>query len=159
MKNKTHPPGKSDSKPSNASFIQHAFSSLRDDERVIVTGFHGDPLKVDYRSWFGRAFIPGSTPCIQDSHNNFVAVSAFKKDAGNIARRRKSQFSRMFAVMIDDIGTKIDPKNLMLTPSVRVETSPANFQDWYFLDPPIEDRGLADARCYQIRTVAHRSQR
>lgn len=130
---------------SNEMFITHAFCSLAEDEYFIVAGFSGDPMDIEPHAWGGRAGPPGIPLCIQPQHNNYIAVSSFKRGTDNKVRRRKDQFSRMFAVMVDDVGTKVKFKDLALEPSARVETSPGNYQDWYFLNPAVSDQDKADA--------------
>lgn len=76
-----------------------------------------------------------------------VTVSTFEPDpnTGEL-RRRKANFVAMNAVMIDDIGTKVSSKQLRLPPSALIETSPGNFQAYYFLEqgPGTRDRALCE---------------
>jgi hypothetical protein len=130
---------------SNEIFISHAFCGLAEDEYFIVAGFSGDPMDIEPHAWGGRAGPPGIPSCIQPNHNNYIAVSSFKHGIDNKVRRRKDQFSRMFAVMVDDVGTKVKFDDLALAPSARVETSPGNYQDWYFIYPPVSNRLKAEA--------------
>ena len=58
--------------------------------------------------------------------------------------RRKVNFRAMHVVMIDDIGTKVPHSQIAVEPSVLVETSPDNFQAWYFLQRPERDRLRAE---------------
>ena len=59
---------------------------------------------------------------------------------GKISRKREN-FHSMWAIMLDDIGTKADSPPLK--PSFTIETSPNNFQWWYILSTPITDYNLA----------------
>lgn len=129
---------------SNNEFLAYAFSSLRTDEKFWVTGFPGDPYSVEHWCWGGVGAPPGLPNCIQPAHNNYVAISSFKRGEDGLFHRRKANFSRLHMVMVDDVGTKVPFDRLALSPSARVETSPGNFQDWYFLTEPVEDAVMAD---------------
>lgn len=72
--------------------------------------------------------------------NSYVTISSFTG-----RRRRKVDFVAMLAVMIDDPGTKIDLDKIKLEPSVRLETSPGNYQFWYFLAEAETDRERAES--------------
>ncbi|MBX3647164.1 MAG: hypothetical protein KF853_13615 [Rhodocyclaceae bacterium] len=128
---------------SNIDFICHAFRGVTNDEMPWVTGFPGDPLAVRHDLWGGHAALP--LPWfIRPDHNNYIAVSSFKRGDDGQHRRRKANFSRMHLVMIDDLGTKVPMKKLTLPPSALVETSPGNYQGWYFLYPPEPERWRAE---------------
>lgn len=81
---------------------------------------------------------------VHPHHNNYGAVSSFKRGEDGMFHRRKTNFSRMHLVMVDDVGTKVLFSKLVLRPSAMVETSPGNYQAWYFLDPPEPDAAKAD---------------
>ncbi|MGD1950725.1 MAG: DUF3987 domain-containing protein [Leptolyngbyaceae cyanobacterium] len=72
--------------------------------------------------------------------NRYITISVFK---GN--KRRKTEFVAMVAVMIDDVGTKVPFEKIVLPPTYWLETSPGNFQAWYFLKVPVRDRQLAES--------------
>jgi len=122
--------------PTNQAFLIAAFQGCPPSEAPWVTGFPGDPAKVPPYLWGGRPILRGMPGCIQRPSNNYVCVSTFKADADGTWHRRKSSFAAMYTVMVDDVGTKVPAAKLALEPSVLVETSPGNFQAWYFLDPP-----------------------
>ena len=129
---------------SNQSFLAWGFAGLDTDEQFWTTGFAGDPLNIPHWQWGGKGAPPGMPSFIQPNHNNYVAVSSFKPGSDGQFHRRKANFSRMHMVMVDDVGTKVPFENLALEPSVRVETSPENYQDWYFLNPPEPNPAKAD---------------
>lgn len=127
----------------NADFLAHAFRGIAAEEMPWVTGFPGDPLAVQHDLWGGRPALP--LPWfIRPAHNNFIAVSSFREGDDGQYRRRKANFSRLHLVMVDDLGTKVPMKKLALPPSALVETSPGNFQGWYFLHPSEADRLRAE---------------
>ena len=127
----------------NLEFIAHAFCRCKDSEVPWVTGFSGDPKQVERKKWFGRSALP-VPPFINDKNNNYIAVSTFGRDEKGNWRRGKNFFVSMPVVMVDDIGTKVPFDKLLLEPTCLVETSPGNFQAWYFLTEPEHDRGRAE---------------
>lgn len=128
---------------SNIDFISHAFVGVKNDEMPWVTGFSGDPYTVDRKLWGGRSALP--LPWfIRPDHNNYLAVSSFKRGDDGKPHRRKDNFGHMHLVMVDDVGTKVQFDKLALQPSAIVETSPGNYQAWYFLNPPEADRLRAE---------------
>lgn len=127
----------------NSEFITNAFFRCKDDEVPWVTGFSGDPKLVDKRLWFGRSALP-LPPFITRRSNNYITISTFGRDEKGYWRRGKNYFSGMYTVMVDDIGTKIPFEKLKIEPTCLVETSPGNFQAWYFLAEPERDRGRAE---------------
>lgn len=119
----------------NATFLIAMFRTCGPDEAPWVAGFPDDPADTDPRNWAGRPILRGIPGFVQPANNNYVCVSTFRQDTDGSWRRRKANFSAMHAVMVDDVGTKISTERLVLPPSAMVETSPGNFQAWYFLDP------------------------
>lgn len=127
----------------NDDFICRAFHGITADETPWVTGFPGDPHAARHNLWGGRPALP--LPWfIRPGHNNFIAVSSFRRGNDGRHHRRKANFSRLHLVMVDDLGTKVPMKKLVLPPSALVETSPGNYQGWYFLNPPEADRLRAE---------------
>jgi hypothetical protein len=112
---------------SNRDFLAQAFHHCGPDEAPWVTGFPGDPGSVEPARWAGRSALPLPS-FIRDDHNNYVVVSVFRARPDGRVRRRKDQFAAMSVIMVDD-----------------VETSPGNFQAWYFLTEPERDRPRAEA--------------
>jgi len=129
---------------SNADFICTAFAQINlDHETVWVTGFREDPALVPHYKWGGQPVLPFPRS-INPDHNNYVAVSSFGIGDDGLYHRRKANFGRKYAVMVDDVGTKVSPAKLLLPPNAIVETSPWNFQAWYFLATPESDRIRAE---------------
>jgi hypothetical protein len=90
----------------------------------------GDPLA-----------IPGFGRGTYDGENTYAVISAFRPEQDGDMGRRKALYVAGFAVMLDDLGTKVEMKRgLALPPSYLVETSPNNFQSWLFFAEPIEAR-------------------
>ena len=129
---------------SNENFIAYAFCKCAPNEAPWVSGFEGDPYSVKPFLWGGRPILKGMPSFICPTHNNYVCVSTFKPSPDGTWHRSKNNLSAMHVVMVDDIGTKILWNKVILIPSVIVETSPGNYQAWYFLDPPVSDAIKAD---------------
>lgn len=128
---------------SNRDFLTYAFCRCGTDEVPWVAGFPGDPNAVEHGAWMGRAALP-LPPFIRDGNNNYVVVSTFRRGEDGKYHRRKDCFAGMFVVMVDDVGTKVPFNRLYLEPTCLVETSPGNFQAWYFLSEPEHDRSRAE---------------
>lgn len=128
---------------SNEDFLAYAFVRCSTDEVPWVTSFAGDPKDVEHSLWFGNPALPLPS-FIRPTANNYIVVSTFKRADDGRFRRRKDCFSGLFMVMVDDVGTKVLFENLRLEPTCLVETSPGNFQAWYFLTEPERNRGRAE---------------
>lgn len=123
---------------------------------AYITAFTEDPtgdypLNVRGRMWGGGTYATMSERLTKDA-NQYVCVSTFNpsrdpKDNGR-PRRQRALFNRCFAVMVDDIGTKVEWDAIKLrTFTALVETSEGNFQGWYALkrdDPDAADPRLVD---------------
>ena len=129
---------------SNIDFIAHAFYRCGTDETPLVTGFHGDPSEVHHAMWGGRSALP-LPRYIRADNNNYIAVSTFKRGTDGQFHRRKDCFAGLYIIMVDDVGTKVPFPKLALSPTCLVETSPGNFQAWYFLTKPERDRSRAES--------------
>ena len=55
-------------------------------------------------------------------------------------RNKKSQFYGLHALVLDDVGSKVDPN--ALTPTAKIESSPGNYQWVYFLKEILTDEAL-----------------
>lgn len=128
---------------SNREFLTHAFFRCGADEVPWVAGFPGDPNTVEHGAWMGRAALP-LPQFIRDVNNCYAVVSSFCRGEDGRYHRRKDCFSGMYVVMVDDVGTKVPFDRVHLEPTCLVETSPGNFQAWYFLDEAERDRRRAE---------------
>ena len=135
-------------KQQNALFIEKLFLDRNADAHPVTIGFKGDP-NARNQDWRGLPYIDGPSNHLEEVNNNFVTVSSFKRDAHGAVARRKAQFSKLHALMIDDLGdglgSKIPISALKEMPSALIETSPGNFQAWYRLKDPISNPALAEA--------------
>jgi hypothetical protein len=116
----------------NQQFLNAMFPSLPDNASALTCSFPGDP--ADGR-WWPQPWRPGmATFHLRSGTNNYACISAFYPDpATGQYRRRKAHFAQMVALMVDDIGTKVPKQKIRLPLSALIETSPGNFQGWYFL--------------------------
>lgn len=126
-------------------FMSALFPQIREDSRVILCAFEGDPNNATIRQWQPKPWQPGQELRWGPHWNLYTTISSFKCAQDGTWRRRGELFSAGHALMIDDVGTKVDPDLVVgLPPSAIVETSPMNFQWWYFLTEPEEDKERFD---------------
>jgi hypothetical protein len=105
----------------------------------------GDPGNVPPHAWRPRPWRPGAEIPFSNNANGYVTVSSFFVAHDGTWRRRIEHFAAGRALMIDDVGTKVQVSESWPEPSAVIETSPGNFQHWFFLSPPGErDVGYFD---------------
>ena len=130
-------------------FLAAMVPLLEEDERMILCGFPGDPNEAPPNAWKPRPWQPGGKLGMAAEWNVYVTVSSFFIAQDKTWRRRKALFAGGHALMVDDVGTgksaKVDPATINIPPSSIIETSPDNFQYWYFLDKPERDSARFDA--------------
>lgn len=129
----------------NGEFLLTVFGQLVD-ARPVVVSFTGNPASVPGNAWFGRPWVgskdeSGTLPA---HANNYFSLAAFKPDDAGQYRRQKARFQALYAVMLDDIGSKVEMERLTLKPSWLLETSPGNHQAGYCLVEPLADGNAAD---------------
>lgn len=137
---------------SNEEFIKGIFGETLGSDRPIVVSYAGNPNTVGQKSWFGRPWVAGKT-LLPDDFNNYVSFATFRPDNEGKYRRQKKYFMGLFAVMLDDIGVKVELDRITLKPSWKLETSPGNFQIGFILDEPITDPVKADSLLNSIIDV------
>lgn len=76
----------------------------------------------------------------------YFGLSTCKRTPEGDLRNRKNLFCRLFAVVLDDIGTKVPIGNLPpdLDPSWIIESSEGNFQYGFILEQPLDDLTQAE---------------
>ena len=136
---------KSDS-VSNGEFLRVVFGDSLADVRPVVVSFAGNPMSVPGKAWFGspwqgnvdmKVTLPGNA-------NNYFSLAVFKPDEAGRYRRQKARFYALYAVMLDDVGNKVDKERMTLPPSWMLETSPGNYQAGYLLREPLTDGLVTD---------------
>lgn len=129
----------------SSEFLSALCGELPEDERMILCGFAGDPMTAGPTAWKPRPWAPGRELGMPEAWNGYVTVASFGRAGDGSFRRRTETFAAGRALMVDDIGTKVDPELVKgLPPSAVVETSPDNFQWWYFLSAPERDAARFD---------------
>lgn len=127
----------------NDEILSVIFEGMPSEERAVLCSVAGDPSTVE--RWPGQPWRMGQPCPLREDRNNYTTVSSFVKGDGGGWRRRKDQFAGLYAIMVDDIGTKIEARSLPreLRPTLLVETSPGNYQAVIKLSEPIRDIDLA----------------
>lgn len=130
-------------------FLAAMVPTLPENQRLVLCGFGGDPNAAPPDAWKPRPWAPTEKLALAADWNAYVTVASFFKAQDGSWRRRKSLFAAGHALMVDDVGkgatAKVDPATINLPPSAKVETSPGNFQWWYFFDAPEGDGARFDA--------------
>lgn len=128
---------------SNLDFLNAIFGNELKDEMPVIVSFPENPRSVSAGKWKGKPWNP-SAPDLPHGNNNYFSLAVFKPDENGRINRKKDQFSDLYAVMLDDLGTKIPMERLTLPSSWLIETSEGNHQAGYILTTPINDGKLAD---------------
>ena len=129
---------------SNEEFLRAVFGDSLADVRPILVSFAGNPTGVPGKSWFGNPWRCNTevTQNLPADANNYFSLAVFMPDEAGQYRRQKARFHALYAVMLDDVGSKVATERLTLPPSWMLETSPGNYQAGYLLRKPLTD-GLA----------------
>ena len=131
---------------SNGDFLAAVFGDDLSDARPLIVSFDGNPTNVPSHAWAGwplRGREEGSYGTERDT-NNYFSLAVFGPDEAGRFRRQKARFKALYAVMLDDVGTKVALERLTLAPSWLLETSPGNYQAGYLLREPLTDGAMAD---------------
>lgn len=130
----------------NDDFLLAIFGDEAGDRHPLLVSFAGNPSTVPSKAWFGRPWLVDANEAesLPASANNYFSLAAFRPDEQGRYRRRKANFHALRAVMLDDVGTKVDRERLTLKPSWMLETSPGNCQAGYLLDEPLTDAMTAN---------------
>lgn len=126
----------------NEEFLATLFCDGLMDIRPVIVAFAGNPQTVPKSAWFGKAWSLEET--IKSDQNTFFSLAAFRPDDAGKYRRKKKHFHALYAIMLDDVGTKVPHDRITLPPSWMIETSSGNYQAGYILAEPLEDAALAD---------------
>jgi hypothetical protein len=124
----------------STAFLNELARGLSREERLILCGFPGDPYAAGPSAWRPRPWQPGDDCPFGPAENAYVTVGAFGRATDGTYRRRTETFTGGLALMVDDVGTKVDRAALAeMQPTWKIETSPGNEQWWYFLVEPERD--------------------
>jgi hypothetical protein len=128
---------------SNGEFLQAVFGDELQDAFPVAVTFEGNPAHP--KDWSGRPWQgnPETSTTLPVSTNNYFSLGAFRPDEAGRVRRQKKYFRALYAVMLDDVGTKVATGRLTLPPSWLLETSPGNHQAGFLLRQPLLDGTVA----------------
>jgi len=124
----------------NDDFLAAIFHAIPEGARPGVVSFPGNPAAVPNKVWFARPAGAATPP----TANNYFGLSSYFNDETGQFRRTKKTFAALHAVMLDDLGTKVDRERVTLPLSWLIETSPGNYQGGYILAEPLNDTSTAD---------------
>jgi hypothetical protein len=130
----------------NEVFLAEVFGQELADARPLLVSFIGNPLTVNRSAWFGRPWKSGNgiASALSADANNYFSLAVFRPDEAGEYRRQKARFQALYAVMLDDVGSKVAMERMTLPPSWLLETSPSNCQAGYLLREPLMDGLIAD---------------
>ena len=131
---------------SNGAFLRTLFAAAPTHLRPLVVSFEGDPSSAHGKAWHARPWMDDDDVdmALSAGANNYFSLAVFWPDEAGRYRRQKSRFGGLYAVMLDDIGTKVAEERVTLAPTWILETSPGNHQVGYLLRDPLTDGKLAD---------------
>jgi len=124
----------------NDEFLASIFGTRFSNAFPLVCYKPGDP---DAGGWVARPW-----PCAtQNTEFNWYCLPAlFRAEDTGRHRAVKDLAVAVHALMLDDIGTKVNPDSLAgVTPTWSIETSPGNHQWGFILHPPIKDMRRLEA--------------
>lgn len=125
------------SKVTNEQFLTAIFGE--DLTGVYVTGFKTDPSsevtpRERSQMWLGNCYEEFAKEYLGRNFNTFFCISTFHRAKDDSRyRRRTNLVNKTHVIMVDDVGPKIKEKDLKLSPSYKLETSPGNSQCGYIL--------------------------
>lgn len=125
----------------NHDFLRAIFGE-QDKHYSLIVSFAGNPHNVSKGKWFARPW-KGNFSFIA-KQNNYFSLAAFRPNDSGEYRRIKTQFQALYAIMLDDIGSKVERDRLTLPPSWLLETSPGNYQAGYILEEPLKNAKEVD---------------
>jgi len=132
----------------NREFLEGLFGDQW--PRVHVCAIPGNPADPRYKGyWRGGVALDALGACTLAT-NNYYCVGLFD------GPRQLVNFRALVVLGIDDVGPKLDParvRSLLGPPSYRLETSPANEQWGYVIDPPLEHGDGAAEFQHRVRVL------
>ncbi len=134
----------------NEGFLRGIFAGEWEDAHV--TGFAEDPGGLEALGlkhyWAGTKWRRYQNRAALRTQNAYFTISMFGDDPDGKAKRRKALFRATYAIVVDDVGTKVKEADVLARwpePSWKLETSPGNFQWGYILNKPEWDAGRVNA--------------
>jgi len=139
----------------NQDFLRAVFFRELGRSQPILVSFKGDPRNVPKKLWSGKPWQSSNNRYIDlpVDTNNYFSLAVFMPDENGEYRRKKARFQALYAVMLDDVGSKVPMERMTLPPSWLIETSPGNCQAGYMLIEPLADGLVADRLMNAIITA------
>lgn len=140
---------------SNDDFLLTVFGEDLAAARPVLVSFNGNPANAPGRVWTGKPWMGDAdlSTALPANDNNYFSLAVFRPDEAGQYRRQKARFIALYAVMLDDVGTKVAMERVTLPPSWLIETSPGNHQAGYLLSEPLTDGPTADRLMKAIITA------
>lgn len=95
----------SDQLVSNSEFLRELAQGADNGTSLWITSFIGTPDLTDAQNWTGKQYKPHIMSAWIDrltDQNTYFSVAALKPDNGTVSRR-KANFSRLLALVVDDV--------------------------------------------------------
>lgn len=134
--------------PISVDEVVALFGPLSEGENVVLCSFSGDP---DIHCAWRAECHPPRKP-MRGDHNCYFCLGTHRRDGEGALRNTKETLVALCGLVIDDVGTKVDPARLP-PPTMRVETSPGNFQYVYIFTVPITDIATIEALDRAVRAA------
>jgi hypothetical protein len=128
--------------PNNEAFLGVVFQGMPEAVWPVVVSFMGNPNTVAKSAWAGQGWQTELN--IPENYNAYFSLSVYTPGPDGSIRRKKEYFKGLYAIVLDDVGTKVPMDRVILPPSWKLETSHSNFQFGYLLKEPITDVVKAD---------------
>jgi hypothetical protein len=133
------------SEVTNDQFLTAIFGGTFTTTRPLVCEKRGDP---DQAGWYA---MPWPCDTSRAESNWYCQPGTYKPNNSGQYKAKKELAVAVHAIMLDDIGTKIDRERLSgCPPSWSIETSPGNYQYGYIFEEPIKDIQLAEQLKQQL---------
>lgn len=131
---------------SNSAFLRELAGGAPNGSSLWVTSFTGSPDLTDSKNWFGKPYNAATMTAQVDGwgdQNAYFSVAALHPTADGEVRRRKANFARLLALVVDDVQME----DVQGQVSYVLATSPGKFQVGVFIDRSDADAanaGLVD---------------
>lgn len=132
----------------NDEFLSVVFANGLTNACPILVSINGNPNECGKSGWFGQPWTGENVNghnSLAPIANNYFSLATYVPDEKGKYRRQKSRFHSLYAVMLDDVGSKVPLELITLPPTWLLETSAGNFQAGYLLREPLTDVKAADA--------------
>jgi hypothetical protein len=125
----------------NTDFMVAIFKPLPTAAAVAVCTKTGDPSSGGWVALNAEHAVT----TLPVTNNNYFGCSSFHPTQDGSIKAQKKQFAACHVLMLDDLGTKVNPERLNgFELSWLIETSPGNYQGGIILAEPITDGALAE---------------